>query len=309
MNIGSVNSRFSRLLIFPNVLDFIVMLVLVALSQMIVVRSAEALGLNFPTVQEVAAVDHNSDFTLSDAPSGTIPSVEEKLELARSLMIVYIPAMLLSIASILLYRRFRGSSGRIVRFSPAGFNPTLLLCGVIWMISVNIMIEPLLIFMPKAPDIVGRGFFALLVTVFIAPFCEEFLCRGVVLESFRAKYGVVWGWIFSSLFFAIIHAHITAMVNALVIGSIIGYICIRSKSVISAILLHMINNALALTAISFGVGDKPLVSLLPSSKIADIVYLASVAVSLVGFIVLVTGLAAERRAEKRAAAEKTLHSA
>lgn len=286
------DSPIARWRVFPNALDFIVMAVWVFLSQLAVIRIAVAAGLQLPDA--VAAADTDAEVTLS-----------AELETARALMIVYTPSMLLSIAGMLLYRRLRGGRGRAVRLSGAGFNPTLLLWGVVWILATEIVIEPLLMLMPPIPDTVGRGFFALLVTVVVAPVCEEIMCRGIILESLRAKYGAVAAWIFSSLFFAIIHGHPAAMVNAMIIGSILGYICIRSKSVFSSILLHGINNALALVVISFGLGDSTFSSFIPDRRIYFAVYGASALICTVGLISLIAGFVAERRAEKRAEAEKT----
>lgn len=297
MDDKSMNSAFSdtplaRWRIFPNALDFIFLAVWVFLSQLMVIKAAMAFGLEFPDIAAAGDADADS-------------SIAAELDMARSLMIVYTPSMLLSIVGAVVYRRLRGGRGRIVRLSAAGFNPTLLLWGVVWIVATEVVIEPLLSLLPPIPDTVGRGFFALAVTVVIAPVCEEVLCRGIILESMRAKYGVVAAWIFSSIFFAVIHGHPTSMVNALIIGSILGYICIRSKSVFSSILLHAVNNAMALTAISFGLADSTFSSLIPDRRIYYAVYMASAAVCMVGFIYLVTGFVAERRAEKTADAEKS----
>lgn len=277
---------------FPNALDFIFMAVWVFLSQLMVLRIAMAFGVSMPDL--AAAASQDAEVSLS-----------AELDTARTLMLVYTPSMLLAIAGVLLYRRLRGGRGRIVRLSGAGFNPTLLLWGVVWMIATEIVIEPLLMLLPPAPDTVGRGFFALAVTVLVAPVCEEILCRGIVLESLRGKYGVVVAWLFSSVFFAVIHGHPTSMLNALIIGSILGYICIRSKSVFSSILLHAINNGLALTAISFGLADSTFSSLIADRRIYIAVYLASAVVCTLGLACLVVGLVAERRAEKADSEKKS----
>ena len=279
------DSPIARWRLFPNTLDIIVMAVWVFLSQFIVIRIAMALGVRIPDFGAVGGAD--VDLALST-----------ELETARTLMIVYTPSMLLSIAGMLLYRRLRGGRGRIVRLSAAGLDPALLLWGVVWMVATEILIEPILSLLPPIPDTVGRGFFALAVTVVVAPVCEEIMCRGIVLESLRAKYGTVTAWIFSSVFFAVIHGHPTSMVNALIIGSILGYICIRSKSVFSSILLHAINNALALTAIFFGFADSTFSSLIPDRRIYYAVYAVSAVVCTVGLIYLIAGLVSERRAEK-----------
>lgn len=286
MKISSyISSASAGWRIFPNAFDYIIMLVWVSVSQLIVVGCGMLMGLRLPDLAAVASADADISLTA-------------ELDTARTLMLVYAPSMLLSIGGILLYRRLRGGRGRTVRFSVAGFNPALILWGVVWMLATDIVIEPLLMLLPPIPDTVGRGFFALSVTVLVAPVCEEVLCRGIVLESLRAKYGVISAWIFSSLFFAVIHGQITSMVNALVLGSILGYICIRSRSIFSAILLHAINNALALTMISFGLGDSTFSSMMPDERIRYTVYGVSLLICIIGLADLVSGLRRERLAEK-----------
>lgn len=290
MKMTRTDDLAARWRIFPNALDLIFMAVWVFMSQLIVVRTLAACGVGFADLE--AAADLDSEMRLS-----------ADLDVARTLMMIYVPAMVLSIAGILVYRRLRGCRGRAVRLSGAGFNPTMLLWGVIWILATEIVTEPLMALLPPAPDMVGRGFFALATTVAAAPLLEEFLCRGIVLESLRAKYGVVSAWLFSSVFFAVIHGQLTLMVNALIIGSIIGYICIRTRSVFSAVILHAINNALALMAISIGLGNVRLSSLIQNERLYWALYAGAAVICAAGLIGLAAGLAAERRAEKRTAAE------
>lgn len=275
---------------FPNVLDFTVMAIWFFLSQLCVVAVAAACGLDIPD----PAATHGAD---ADA------TLWAQLQTARTLIIIYPATMILAIGGILLYRHLRGGHGRIASLSIEGLNPSLILAGFVWMLAAEIVIEPLLVLMPDTPDMVGRGFFAILVTVILAPLFEEFLCRGILLESFRRKYGVVAAWFCSSLFFAIIHGQITAMVNAMVLGSILGYICIRSRSLLSTVILHAMNNGVALTIISLGYGSTTFAELFSDSRTYDAVYTAAIVICLVGGASVVGRFVKEHRAEKEAAAE------
>lgn len=275
-------SRWKR---FPNALDFTVMTVWVFISQLLVFGIATACGLEGPDMEAM----HSADADIS---------LWANIKAAQTLVIIYPAIMMLSIAGILLYRRIRGGRGRVARLSAEGLNPSLILAGFVWMISAQIVIEPLMSLLPPIPDTVGRGLFAILVTVIMAPLFEEFLCRGIILESFRAKYGVTVAWLCSSLFFAIIHGHITAMANALIMGAILGYICIRSRSLLSVVILHAMNNGLALTFMSMGLGDRSFFDLFADKRIYDSVYTAAVIVCLVGAASVVSRFLKEYRAEK-----------
>ncbi|MBP3481866.1 MAG: CPBP family intramembrane metalloprotease [Alistipes sp.] len=278
-------SAASRRWVFPNAFDFIAMCAWVFISQYIAVIAATACGLQIP------------DITLLESPDDDI-SLISQLQMAQSLVIVYPVSMLLSVCGIIGYRLLRGGRGKLARFSAAGLDPALILGSFVWMIAAQIVIEPLLTLLPDVPNVVGRGFFAILVTVVLAPLFEEFLCRGIILESFRAKYGVTVAWIVSSLFFSAIHGQITSMVNALIIGSILGFVCIRSRSVLSSIILHSLNNCLALAAISFGLGDSTFSDIIPDRNTYIGIYVISAVVCLAGFVSLARRLAAERRREK-----------
>ena len=137
---------------------------------------------------------------------------------------------------------------------------------------------------------VGRGFFTLLVSVVFAPIFEEFFCRGVILEAFREKYGIWAGWICSSLFFGVIHGQVTAMFNASIVGLILGYAYIRSNSIFSAIILHALNNGLALALISFGLGDSTLRDIIPSTEMYWAVWGIALLITLAGSAIMVRNI-------------------
>lgn len=166
----------------------------------------------------------------------------------RTQCIVYLITMSLTVLLTLAYRRARGGRGPLARFSPRGLNPILILWGVILLVATVVVTEPLVNFFRflPVPDLTPGGW-TVLMAVVAAPLFEEFLCRGVVLESLRSRYGVVAAWLVSSIFFAVIHFHPAMVVNAFIIGLILAYIYIRSSSLFPGIILHAFNNALALT--------------------------------------------------------------
>lgn len=284
----NVDGRNSRFRVFPNVLDIIVMAVWMFLSQVI---SLVAVGAFFVYLDSLKP--ERGEFY-------TVDPFEAEEEHALIIFAVYVLSMLLSLGGILLYRRLRGGRGRAVRFSLAGLNPTLLLWGIVWMLATVVVVEPLFEYLPDVPDNAGRGLWAVMSTVVCAPLFEEIICRGIILESVRSKYGVIMAWLVSTLFFAVIHGYITLIVNAFISGSILGYICIRSRSVLSSIFLHGVNNALAMTLIYLGMGDRTISSFISDSRIYAVVYIVSAAVCTIGLVSLVLGFIAEVRSEKAA---------
>ncbi len=164
----------------------------------------------------------------------------------------YLVQMLLFIGLLLLYRHLRGGRGVLARFSIGGLNPLYLLWGLMLMLSLSVITEPLLEWikmddMPM-PD-PGRGLGALLATVVAAPLLEEFACRGVIMESIRRRHGIWSAWFFSSLFFGVIHLHPVMMLNAFFLGLLFAYLSLQTKSIWPGVLLHWFNNMVALMLI------------------------------------------------------------
>ncbi len=206
------------------------------------------------------------------------PTVEQQQQAGVFLAVNYAVSMTLMILTTLVYRRLRGGMGRIARFSAKGFNPAILLWGLVMMLAAGVVIDPLLALLPVPPDVAGRGLWTVVTLVVLAPVLEELLCRGILLESLRARYGVVTALWVSSLFFAVIHLHVTLAVNALVIGLILGFIYLRTDSLFATILLHGFNNAIALTLMLFGLGSITLSELVPDRTLYACLYVLALAV-------------------------------
>ena len=79
----------------------------------------------------------------------------------------------------------------------------------------------------------------------LAPLFEELICRGLVLESLRARYGVFVAWFGSSLFFGVMHIQPQLAVNAFFVGLVLAFLYLRTDSLWVAVLLHAFNNAIA----------------------------------------------------------------
>ncbi len=173
----------------------------------------------------------------------------------------------------LFYRRWRGGGDRLVRFAWRGLDPVLILWGVLMMASAGVVLEPLLSLLPEpASPNVGRGWWAILCVIGLAPLIEELLCRGVLLESARSKYGVVTALFLSSAFFAVLHFQPALVLNAFVMGVILGTVYIASDSILSVVVLHAVNNAVAFVLLMAGIGGEPLAELIPDRALYQLLY-------------------------------------
>lgn len=274
MDKKNINAAFR---LFPNMLDFIVMVVWVFISQMLTVYLCGLCGLEFP------------DIALANSADDQV-SLWVQLAAAQSLAVVYPISMTISLVGILLYRLLRGGTSKIASVSTSGFDPSRLLGLFVIMVALQVVIEPLTQLMPEVPQMVGRGFFTVLVSMVFAPIFEEIICRGVVLESFRAKYGVWAGWICSSLFFGLIHGQVTAMFNASIMGLVLGYAYIRSNSIFSVIILHAFNNGLALALMTFGLAHSTFREMIPNAQLYWAVWAVAFVIVAIGAVIMVRNI-------------------
>ncbi len=170
----------------------------------------------------------------------------------------YMVQFVLIIVLTLVYRRSRGGSGTLFRFSIKWFNAALILWGVVLVFMIGVVIEPLLELFPDSylemlNNAIGRGGWAIATTVIAAPIMEEMLFRGIVLESVRSRYGSFRAIIISAAVFGLIHIIPQQVINAFLVGIVLGFVYVKTESLTSVIILHAVNNALAyLQTVVFG---------------------------------------------------------
>ena len=238
---------------FPSWYDYIVLALLFLISQALLGFVAMKCGLQPEAVQQIA----------EPAPDAHAPADATMNDVARASALGYIAGMASLVVMVLVYRRLRGGGGRVARFSPRGFDPAWLLEGFVVVLAASVVVEPLVELLPGTPDynLLGRGSWALLSTVVCAPLFEEFLFRGVILEAVRRRRGVPAAWLISSLCFGLAHGLPSQMVATGIIGLVLGHMYIRSGSLFGSIVLHALNNALAMLLLILGYGDATLSSL------------------------------------------------
>lgn len=101
----------------------------------------------------------------------------------------------------------------------------------------------LLASIPRTPLNIGLGVLAIAV---IAPLIEELLFRGLLQRSMM-HYVPAWAAIILSAFtFAVVHMQLLAMPALMALGAAFGYIYYKTGSLRLTIILHMVNNMLAL---------------------------------------------------------------
>ena len=252
------NSRIKR---FPTVGDMAILLLLFFVSQMVVGSVLRTFGIVAPEVSAIDTVDIET-------------YMNEQVALGRYTALVYPLSMLFSIAVLWLYVRLRGGKRAIhIDHSASGFNPSVVLVGVLWLIAAQIILEPLLSYLPQSEGRgLGRGFWACFTAIVTSAVLEELLCRGLLFEVLHRRLGVKMSILFSSLFFGLIHIDAATAVVAIVAGLIFGVLYVRTSSLYATIIIHSINNAMAFALICFGVGDMSLYDIIGGGVIYWSIY-------------------------------------
>lgn len=265
--------NYARLKRFPTISDMVVMLLLFFVTQILFGFVAQLCGLVAPNTSAIDSVDIET-------------YMSEQLALGRYTAIVYPLSMLLSIGVLWLYVRIRSGRRSIhILHSASGFNPSVVLAGVIWLFAAQIVLEPLMTYLPQNESRgVGRGIWACITAVGTAAILEELLCRGLVYEVLHKRWGVKTSILFSSLFFGLIHFDVATAIVAVVAGMIFGVMYVRTSSLYATIIMHAINNALAFAMICFGVGDMSLYEIVGEGTLYYVIYAISAVIFIVAFV-------------------------
>ncbi len=230
--------------LFSTIGDMVVMVLLFFVVQLLCGLVMGATGVLPPALSPTDAVDAEV-------------YMNEQEQLGRYTAMVYPLLMSLSLVVIWLYARLRGGKGAVkIGHSIAGLNPTVILVGVLWLVSAQVILEPLTLLLPESESAgVGRGVWAWVTIAISAPILEELLCRGVFYESVKKGCGMLGAIILSALFFGLIHYDPATVVVALVAGLIFGVLYERTSSIFTTMIIHSLNNIVAFSLICFGVED------------------------------------------------------
>ncbi|WP_300797264.1 CPBP family intramembrane glutamic endopeptidase [uncultured Alistipes sp.] len=270
---------------FPTLVDLLVFLGIFLAANFVGMLAALLAGCPWPDLTRLSDGDEAAQ-------------IAAQTDLGAFNALSYFVTMACTLAAYLFYRAYRHGPRGIGRFSGRGLNPMLLLWGVLFMFSTSVVLEPLLNALPEVPNVYGRGIWSVVTLVVLAPLFEEVIFRGVLLDSMRARYGVVVAWLLSSLMFGAVHGHPTVIVNAVFMGLILGFVYIASDSLWSTIFLHAINNGIAYMLMAVGLGEGMLVDLIENRTLYLIVYAVAALVFLFSGFMTVRTLRRMRREEQ-----------
>ncbi|MCH5335669.1 MAG: CPBP family intramembrane metalloprotease [Alistipes sp.] len=284
---------------FPAWYDFLVLALLFIASQAVLLAVSRCCGLSNEIIQTI----HSADEAPAELAWDQVQSLDAaRHTAARATAAGYAAGMSLMIVLTLIYRRLRGSHARTARISVRGLDPWLILKGMVVIAAASIVTEPLMRLLPGAPDysLIGHGGWALLSTVVCAPLLEEFLFRGIILESVRERYGAAAAWVIPALLFGAAHGLPPQILAAAVIGLILGDVCLRSGSLAGCMILHALNNAAALLMLTVTGSDDIAFRDMVSERAYPFVYAAAAAIFALWLTGAIRRVIVLRRAEKAA---------
>lgn len=252
---------------FPAIFDIVAMVFIFFFVQITLNTILGLCGLSAPATSAIDAVDIEQ-------------YISEQIALGEYIAIIYPLSMLLAIGALWSYARLRGGKRVIaIRHSKSGLNPNVILMGALWLLSSQIILEPVATLLPHSEgNGLGRGLAACFTAVISAPILEELLCRGLIFETLHRRWGNIISILISSLFFGLIHADVATALVAIMAGIIFGILYVRTSSLYTTIIIHAINNAMAMALIGFGVGDMSFHDILGGGAAYWIVYSIAVVV-------------------------------
>jgi membrane protease YdiL (CAAX protease family) len=121
---------------------------------------------------------------------------------------------------------------------------------VVITIAFAIVLDPLtnLIPMPELMErlfalLASRDIWTFMLVCITGPILEEVLFRGIILDGFLRRYKPGKAIFWSAFLFALLHLNPWQSLPAFLIGLLLGYVYLKTRSLSTVILIHMINNS------------------------------------------------------------------
>ena len=195
-------------------------------------------------------------------------------------VLAYTLSMILMVVVLRLCNRPALLHAEPVMHSRRGFNPILILFGVVVMI-------PLGSYLPEDSRVFSDSVWTLTLVVVVAPIFEEILFRGRLYGLLRVKTSPLVAVTLSSLMFGIMHLQPAVMLEGVLMGLLFSYAYLRTRSIFAPIILHMCNNALAYALKVLSYGERPLLELVDSRNYYVAIYIASAVVVVISYVLMI----------------------
>ena len=245
--------------------------VAVAVSMIVLIASSIAIGILVEIFIEIFGINYSYEK----------PNLETQLVgMVIYVLRMIIPAFVLCKImekKVAIKKMFQGGDPKITIISI----PIVMMVALVSAVIVGIAVaffQEIIGVMPQTPEFTvpegNLAFVFYMINIMILPaFLEEFLFRGIIMQSLR-KIGDKTAIIVSSLLFSLVHANLQQSIATFILGIVIAYFVIKTESLWTGILLHFINNSYAV------------VMGMISDNIADPVILGMVGLAILSIIVI-----------------------
>jgi hypothetical protein len=130
--------------------------------------------------------------------------------------------------------------------------------------------------------------FVILVVAITPAVVEELLFRGLVQSSFERRVTPVRAAVYTGIIFGAFHFNPFSLVPLIILGCFFGILRMRSKSMVIAMTVHFLNNALAIVVTFFQMDDKMVLAATKGDEINTSAVLAQLLLFSMLFIVSFT---------------------
>ena len=163
--------------------------------------------------------------------------------------VCYVIQLLITIAFAISQKSIRSSERPLLNVKGTG-TPWTVLWGTVLLFAVSMVIEPLISLFPAShfeflQKMLGTGGWVVMTSVIAAPLLEEILFRGIIQDGAMRKFGPAGGIVIASAIFGVVHFIPPQVVNAFFLGLVLGLVYYKTRSLVSVVLIHAFNNAIA----------------------------------------------------------------
>jgi len=177
----------------------------------------------------------------------------QKYSILISYPVMFIPAMIYAAAQSHRAEGFDNPGVSLDRnvFAPAK-DLIFALAATAGTICTAVIADPIVSLLPDMPKWIeetlkmltdGPLWVSLLATAVMAPFFEEWLCRGIVLRGMLQHTKPLNAILISAAFFAVIHLNPWQAIPAFLLGCLFGLFYYKTGSLKLTMLMHCVNNA------------------------------------------------------------------
>jgi hypothetical protein len=156
--------------------------------------------------------------------------------------------------------------------------------------ALSVVLMPLSDILPADGRSIPRGGWTILAVILFAPIFEEFLFRVKLYDMLLRDVTPFWAVMLSSLCFGVVHLEPIVAIEATLSGVIFSYFYIQRRSIFSAIILHMINNAFAYLILMVKYQERTVLDVVSGMNYFGVLYAVSVAVVLFAAVKIVRRL-------------------